>query len=176
MPRRFTETSEPLPAAGLLRRLLAMVYDGLICIALLMVVTEIYNTIYQVIVGAARYKELFDSGATTHDPLLTSVLFVSLYLFFAYFWTRNGQTLGMQVWLIRVQNPDGSSISWLQALLRFMMGFVCWGAAGLGYLWLLVDRKHQTWTDRFSESIVVKLPRPYGHKDKASAETKTTPE
>ncbi|WP_097460311.1 RDD family protein [Mangrovitalea sediminis] len=176
MPRRFPEAPDSLPAAGLLRRFLAMVYDGLICIALLMVVTEIYNTIYQLSVGADRYKVLFESGATTHDPLLTSVLFISLYLFFAYFWTRTGQTLGMQVWLIRTQNPDGSSISWLQALLRFMMGFVSWGAVGLGYLWQLVDRKHQTWTDRFSESIVVRLPRPYGNKDKTETKGETTTE
>jgi len=164
MARQFADTPQVMGSAGLLRRLLAMVYDGLICIALLMVVTGIYNSAYKAVVGAERYKQLFESGATVagKDPLLASVLFISLYLFFAYFWTRNGQTLGMQVWHIRVQNRNNTSISWLQALLRFLMGWISWAALGLGYLWMLFDRSKRTWTDRFSESVTVRIAKPYG--------------
>ena len=168
MPRHFADKPEVLGSAGLIRRLLAMVYDGLISIALLMVVTGIYNSIYKAVVGAGRYKQLFESGATVagKDPLLASVLFISLYLFFAYFWTFNGQTLGMQVWHIRIQNKDGSHISWLQALLRFLMGWISWAAVGLGYFWVLVDRQGRSWTDRFSESVTVRIAKPYGKEAK----------
>ena len=110
-------------------------------------------------IGFDRYAALAEAGKLTTDPLLTSVLFITLYLFFGYFWTRSGQTLGMQVWRIRVENADGISISWMQALLRFMMGWVSWLALGLGYLWMLWDSERLTWTDRFSESRVVAVPK-----------------
>src|SRR5690554_7229397 len=60
-----------------------------------------------------------EAGQLSGDPGLTFVLFLVLYLFFAYFWTRLGQTLGMQVWRIRIENLDGTSVSWTQALFRY---------------------------------------------------------
>ncbi len=160
MPRRFHDRDELLAPATLLKRLLAMLYDGLICIAVLLVATWIYTLIAASIIGFERYAALAEAGRITTDPLLTSVLFVTLYLFFGYFWTRSGQTLGMQVWRIRVENADGTSISWMQALLRYMMGWASWLALGLGYLWMLWDSERLTWTDRFSESRVVAVPKP----------------
>jgi len=158
MPHPLPHADQDLPPATLRRRLLAMLYDGLICVALVMVVTMIYTLLQAQVMGVEQYKALAERGAVT-DPLLTSVLFVSLFLFFAYFWTRSGQTLGMQAWRIRVQNPDGTAISWTQALLRFMMGWLSWAPAGLGYFWMLFDPGSRTWTDRFSESQVVQIPK-----------------
>lgn len=162
MPRRFPERADQLSPAPLIRRLVAMLYDGLICIALLMVVTMIYTFALAGILGDEQYKALEAAGQMRGGPLLTSLMFVSLFLFFGYFWTRTGQTLGMQVWHLRVQNQDGSSISWLQALLRFMMGWVSWACLGLGWLWMLFGQERLSWTDRFSESRVYRIPKRYG--------------
>ncbi|WP_404363419.1 RDD family protein [Marinobacter sp.] len=157
MARRFHDPEELLPPASLVKRLLAMLYDGLICIAVLLVVTWAYTLVAAWITGFDRYAELAEKGQLNTDPLLTSVLFVTLYLFFGYFWTRTGQTLGMQVWRIRVENANGTSITWVQALLRYMMGWLSWAPLGLGYLWMIWDSEKRTWTDRFSESRVVSL-------------------
>ncbi|MBS3802969.1 MAG: RDD family protein [Oleiphilaceae bacterium] len=159
MPRRFHDQEEILPPASLLKRLLAMLYDGLICIAVLLVITWAYTLLAAWTIGFDQYQALAEGGKLNTDPLLTLVLLVSLYLFFGYFWTRSGQTLGMQVWRIRVENNNGTSISWLQALLRFMMSWVSWLAAGLGYWWMLFDPQRATWHDRFSESRVVSVPK-----------------
>ena len=164
--RPFPETSDQLRQAGLIRRLGAMLYDGLICIALLMVVTGIYTAASKALVGDERYEQLFKSGATSHDPILSSILFISLFLFFGYFWTHNGQTLGMQVWHLRIQNENRQPISWLQALMRFFMGWISWAALGLGYLWVLFDRQGRSWPDRFSESQTVRIPKPYGKESR----------
>ncbi len=80
-------------------------------------------------------------------------------LFFGWFWTRSGQTLGMQAWRLRVQQPDGSPISWRQALVRMggaVLSALCLGA---GYWWLLFDRERRTWHDRLSGTRVVLLPK-----------------
>jgi hypothetical protein len=67
------------------------------------------------------HAQFTEAGALDGDPLLSTVLLFVLFGFFAKFWTWSGQTLGMQVWCIRVQNADGSSISLWQALLRFVV-------------------------------------------------------
>jgi len=159
MPKLFDEPIEQLKPAPLWRRLAAMFYDGLLAIALMMVTTGIYTAISAILLGAAKYKLLSESGSTTHDPLLSSVLFVTLFLFFAYFWTKSGQTLGMQVWHIRIQNGDGSSVRWTQALLRFLMAGVSMLILGLGYWWVLFDNSKMSWHDRFSDSYVMQIPK-----------------
>ncbi len=58
-----------------------------------------------------------------------------------------------------MQNRDGSAISLLQALLRFMIAIASWLCLGLGFLWMLWDKDKRTWHDRYSESQVVRLPK-----------------
>ncbi|MGC3634195.1 RDD family protein, partial [Pseudomonas aeruginosa] len=70
-----------------------------------------------------------------------------------------GQTLGMEVWGLRVQNRDGSAICLLQALLRFMIAIASWLWLGLGFLWMLWVKDKRTWHDRYSECQVVRLPK-----------------
>ena len=48
-------------------------------------------------------------------------------------------------------------VSWWQLLLRFLVAVPSGLLFGLGYLWILVDRKHLSWHDRYSETTVVQL-------------------
>jgi len=156
---KFTETRDDLAPASVFRRLAAMFYDFILCITLVLVMTGLYMMIANTILGGDTYKSMNDSGQSVHDPFLSSILFISLYIFFGFFWTKNGQTLGMQVWHIRVQNKDNTSISWKQALLRFFMGIVSWLAFGIGHLWPLFDAKRRSWQCIFSESELVRIPK-----------------
>ncbi len=161
---KFPETEDQISKATLSRRLAAMFYDTLLCIALLMVTTGIYMTVSHAILGAEAYKALNESGKTINDPLLSSTLFVTLFIFFGYFWTKTGQTLGMQVWHIRIQTPDNTTITWNQALVRF---FTAWASAlcfGLGYAWILIDKNNKSWQCLASDSVVVKIPKPIKNK------------
>ena len=75
-----------------------MFYDFLLCVALMMVVTLVYQQgILRLIYGSEHLRELADRGALIGDPLLSTLLVFALFGFFAKFWTHNGQTLGMQV-------------------------------------------------------------------------------
>jgi len=158
MIRRFPEDPNTLPIAPLWRRFAAMFYDSLLVIALLFVITAIYLAVAAAVMGGDALKIHLDSGGMERDPFYKTVLFLSVFFFFAYFWRRLGQTLGMQVWRVRIQNPDGTSITWLQCLLRFMVAIVSWLCLGLGYFWMLWDKEQLTWQDRYSESKVVVLP------------------
>jgi len=148
------------PPAGLVRRLAAMFYDFLLCMALMMVITLLYQQgLLRLIHGSEQLKALADAGGLDHDPVLASLLLIGVFAFFAKFWTHNGQTLGMQVWGVRIQNQDGSAIDLWQALLRFFIAIGSWLCCGLGFLWMLWDKDKRTWHDRYSDSVVVQLPK-----------------
>lgn len=136
-----------LPHCALLRRLAAITYDALLLGALLLI--------------ASALALVFTGGEPVKpgNPFMTTYIFVVSFLFFAWFWTHGGQTLGMRAWRIRVQQRDGSPITLWQALLRFLAAFVSWGALGLGFLWSLLDKEKLTWHDRYSMTVLVVLPR-----------------
>ncbi|HEB98385.1 MAG TPA: RDD family protein [Thiotrichales bacterium] len=139
-------TAKDLPRAGLGRRLAAMLYDSMLLAAVLFF--------------ASLFALPFVGDSAAHNPAFKAYLFSVVYFFFAWFWIHGGQTLGMRAWRLRVQTLDGRPIGWMQSLLRFLAAIPSLLAFGLGYLWLLVDRDRMTWHDRFSESVVVVLPRP----------------
>ena len=159
MPKHMLRPEGTFPAAGLGKRLAAMFYDSLLCLALLIVVTFLYKLLQMGIYGEAELRKLSDAGALDGDPVLSTLLFFSLFGFFAKFWTHNGQTLGMQVWGLRVQNRNGQAISLWQALLRFLASIVSWLPLGLGYLWPLWDKEKRSWHDIYSESQIIQLPK-----------------
>jgi len=159
MSKHVLRPQGDFPPAGLGRRLAAIAYDGLLCVALLMVITFLYKLIWMGFVGEARLRALSDAGALDGDPLLSTLLLCALFAFFAKFWTHAGQTLGMQVWGIRVQNADGTGISLWQALLRFVVAIASWLCVGLGFFWSLFDKQKRSWHDMYSETQVVRIPK-----------------
>ena len=159
MPKHMLSPQGDYAPAGLVRRLAAMFYDFLLCTALLIVTAGAYKMIQMAIIGEARMRELTEAGALDGDPLLSTVLLFVLFGFFAKFWTHGGQTLGMQVWGVRVQNADGTAISLWQALLRFVVSIASWLCLGLGFFWALIDKRQRGWHDIYSESHLVRVPK-----------------
>lgn len=160
MPKHMLRPEGDYPPADLTRRLAAIFYDSLLCLALAMVVTLAYQQgLLRAIYGSEQLKAMSEAGALDSDPLLASLVFLSLFAFFAKFWTHNGQTLGMQVWRIRVQNKDGSAISLWQALIRFLTAMLSWACLGFGFWWILWDKRKCGWHDHYSESLIVLLPK-----------------
>lgn len=159
MPIRFPEPENVLDPASFFRRLAAIFYDSLLCIALMFVVTGLYMSISHASLGAEEYKLMNDQGQTIKDPLLTALLLTSLFTFFGFFWTKTGQTLGMQVWHIRVQTNEGLSLTWSQALIRFVIAFISAFCFGLGYLWMLFDDEKKTIQCHLSNTRIVRIPK-----------------
>lgn len=144
MRKRFADLDQTWPA-GLGRRLGAMIYDALILMAVWMLLGFVAVAI--------------NDGEANTSPLFHSLLFVVTFAFFAFFWMRGGMTLGMQAWRLRVQTPDGMSITLMQSLVRFVAAWVSLAALGLGYWWILFDAERRSWSDIASQTRVVVLPR-----------------
>jgi uncharacterized RDD family membrane protein YckC len=137
-------SSAPKPA-GLGRRLAALLYDSLLLLALWFIAVAI--------VLPLNRGEAF----APHNPLLTTYLLFISFCFYGWFWMHGGQTLGMRAWRLQLRNLRPGPMSWWQVLLRFLVAVPCGALFGLGYLWILVDRKHLSWHDRLSETTVVQL-------------------
>jgi len=126
---------------GLLRVLAAIFYD-LWLIAALWFLGVIIDTLLRQEPGG-NYLLLWTWWALS--PLL----------FFGWFWTHGGQTLGMRSWRIRVVNSEGEAVGWGQALRRYLGAILSWGAAGLGFVWILLDHDSCSWHDRLSGTYLV---------------------
>lgn len=76
-------------------------------------------------------------------------------VFFSWFWMHGGQTLGMRAWRLRLLSNDGASVTLRQSLIRYVGAIVSMFALGLGYLWIMFDRRGLAWHDRLSSTRLV---------------------
>ena len=134
------------PSPGLIRRLSAIVYDTLLLFAVLFLAT-----IPVLLFTAGR-------PIPPNEPVYTGYLLLVSFIYFAWFWTHGGQTLGMRAWRIRLRGPQAGPVSWFQAAARFCYAIVSWLALGAGFLWVLWDRDRRAWHDNLSRTFLVLEP------------------
>jgi uncharacterized RDD family membrane protein YckC len=154
-------TNTPLPPAGFLRRFGALFYDSLVVLAIIMMAGGIVIAVMEALVAAGllSYAPYSDASDLLSRHPTVSVIY-TLYLafvwigFFAFFWTRGGQTLGMRAWKIEIQNLQGGRITMTQALIR-----VATSAFGLANLAVLIDPKKRGFHDIWAKTQVVVLPK-----------------
>ena len=72
-------------------------------------------------------------------------------------WHRGGQTLGMRPWRLKVLRADGRRAGLRALALRYAVATLSLAAAGLGFLWALVDHERRTWHDLASGTVLVRL-------------------
>ena len=133
--------------APLSRRLGAMLYDGLLVVALMM-----FATVPFVIV---RGGESVEPG----DPYYRLTMLIIAWLFFAGFWSRSGRTLGLQAWRLRIETPAGERPGFGAASLRFLAAIISWLPLGLGFWWQLWDNDSLSWHDRLSGTRLRYYPK-----------------
>ncbi|MGH8185500.1 MAG: RDD family protein [Steroidobacteraceae bacterium] len=139
-------------SAGVWRRFGAMLYDSLLVIALMMLLTAAFLPLTG---GEAIMWSRFPAVALTYNAVRVLLVFG----FFGWFWTRRGQTLGMAAWRMRIEREDGRLPGWGDAVKRFAGAAVSLAALGLGYFWIWVDRDRLAWHDRWSRTRVIVLPK-----------------
>ena len=132
----------------LARRIAAMLYDGLLILALLFMSTLPFI--------AAQGGEPVEPS---ENLLYQAVLAIVIYGFFVGFWTRSGRTLGMQSWRLQLETMDGEKASLGAATIRFFAALLSWAPAGLGFLWSLWDKDRLAWHDRISKTHLVYYPK-----------------
>jgi len=135
-------------AASLGRRLMAMIYDSLLLLALWFL---------------AAIPLLWLPPESRSVPWVRPAIQIYFSLvafgFFGGFWVHGGQTLGMRAWRLQLVADGDSGIGWARALVRLLAAMLSWLCLGLGFLWILVDRRGMAWHDRLSRTRIILLPK-----------------
>jgi uncharacterized RDD family membrane protein YckC len=141
MPTPSDTVAKP---AGLLPRLGAALYDGLLLLALFFLAAALVDPFMP--------QDHVPAGALWFRLYLLLVAF----FFYGWFWTHGGQTLGMRAWRLRVVCRDGRPLRWPRAALRFLVAVPSW-ASLLGVLWCVAGG--HALHDRFSGTQTLRLPK-----------------
>ena len=143
---------------GLIKRLSVVIYDGLLLAGVLffcLVITfGIGLYLFKVINGAGIQE--YPQFKALISALVIIVALILAYFFYGWFWTKGGQTLGMRAWHLYLIDEDGKFVSWKTARIRFLVAIFSWACLGMGFAWILVNRKNLTWHDIASKTQIVK--------------------
>lgn len=150
--------------AGLRQRLFAMFYDAFLIGALLFCTLAVYVITIVSISGdfnqatdVVNNDVLYNAQPTPLGWPIYPILIAVYVGFYLYFWQATGQTLGMQVWKIKLVSKDGLAVSKQQGLTRIIGAALSVFAAGFGYWVLLLNKDNGTWHDRWSKTHVISL-------------------
>ncbi len=126
-----------------------MIYDGLILIAIWMLIAAVYIFVVH----------LATKGVPENALILQFTLFpieiFGTFLFFDYFWRTKGQTLGMLAWKIKLENNQGDLVDRRTALIRWSTSVFSLLAGGIGYWTAIIRQDKRTLHDVLSDTRVI---------------------
>lgn len=125
------------------RRLLAIVYDSFLVIAVVML-----SSVWMPLIPEPW------QGITAVRIIKLVYILAVVYAFFGWFWTHGGQTLGMRAWKMRLYTDRRGKPTWRHALTRYLGAWLSALSFGLGFLWVLFDRDRKSWHDHWSNTYL----------------------
>lgn len=117
-----TAAGEVLETPGVMRRLAAFTYEGVLLFGVVMIAGYLYSSLTQ-----QRHALHGQTG-------LQAFLFVVLAIYFVWFWSHGGQTVAMRAWHLRLVTHDGQSVGQGRAALRYLASWV-WFLPALATAW-----------------------------------------
>lgn len=185
LPNFFSKTGAAQQAtiAKPITRLIAIIYDGMLILAMLFLVGAILSVLGTVL--------FLDTGTTSQDAktlpqwyqnvVMTPSFVLTLVGFYGIFWRKSGQTLGMQTWQLKTVNDKGLLLTWRQSFVRIIsacllpvicavIGYLLHGsklavlvATVLGFLFNFLfcnfNRRGLAVHDMLSNTITLKIPK-----------------
>lgn len=148
--------------AGFFRRLVAMVYDTLVaiavgmCAAMVMIVTFVV-LLKNGVLDLQGYAEPADliQASTLYKTIIQVWVGGWIIGFFLWFWKKGGQTIGMRAWRLRIYSTVDEPMTWSRLIVRLIASL-----GGLGTLLVLFDfRNKQSLQDRVAKTEVVHLTK-----------------
>jgi uncharacterized RDD family membrane protein YckC len=132
--------------AGFLTRAFAWVVDQVIVFMFTLLAALLMSVFLGIL---ASFGHEWAKSIVAAMILILLLLWVSgQFIYFGYFWSTRGYTLGMMLFGIQVLGPNSELISFTRAGLRGTFGYsISCLIIGLGYLWALFDKHNQTWHD-----------------------------
>lgn len=98
-----------LPTPSRWRRFFCMLYEGILLFGLVFGVLLVFDFLTQ-----SRHALFLRDARQV-------ILFLTIGLYFLLSWRKNGQTLPMKTWHMRLQTVLGAKLSWGRALFRYVL-------------------------------------------------------
>ncbi|MGH2502019.1 MAG: RDD family protein, partial [Ktedonobacterales bacterium] len=149
--------------AGFASRAIALVID----LVVMSMAVLIAIALIQSVLGFFTLYGLIGQRITQSDPfraLLVAVTsLIGAVIVIGYpvgFWVLLGQTPGKLLMGLRIELVNGQPLTIRYALLRYAGYWLSAIPLGLGFLWVLVDERRQTWHDKLAGTCVTYQSRP----------------
>lgn len=126
-------------------RVLSLIYDAVIALALLM-----FSSTLVVLLNAG--SPVTPGGIAAFLAFLFFWSILGAYAIIS--WRRGGQTLGMRPWRLKVLSAAGTQASWQSLCLRYGVASL---TLGLGAIWSLFDNNRRALHDIVSGTVLVRL-------------------
>lgn len=147
--------------AGFSSRMLAFFVDTVILVLTFVILSWFISVSIRIlpvarIFGFSLSKLLGPEGTAQLLSFNTfiAVATFSTILYYVFFWTIIGQTLGMVLLGLRVVTVEGRRLTVWRALLRFIGYMIAALPFFLGFAWILVDDRRQGWHDKLARTYV----------------------
>ena len=103
-------------------RMAAILYDGMLILALLFLVGTLLTVIGTLITMETGSESSQAQSLPTwyQNVIMTPSFILTLVGFYGLFWRRGGQTLGMQTWRLKTVNNSGHLLTWGQSFKRVL--------------------------------------------------------
>lgn len=107
-------------------RMIAIVYDGMLILALLFLVGTVLSVLgtYLFVPIGTTSQEAQRLPVWYQNGVMTPAFIMTLVGFYGLFWRRGGQTLGMQTWRLKTVTQEGKLLNWTQSLIRILSACV----------------------------------------------------
>lgn len=181
-PQRAPGVEEPTIAKPM-ERVVAIVYDGMLILALLFLVGTVLTVIGTLMTmqTGTQSSEAQSLPTWYQNFIMTPSFVLTLVAFYGLFWRRGGQTLGMQTWRLKTVNNTGHLLTWGQSFKRILaaclipllcgiIGSLIDGSRAVllasiflgwifNYVFCLFNRRGLAVQDMLSNTITLKMPK-----------------
>ena len=144
---------EKTPYVGPFLRIIASVYDFFLLFGVWVFVGSL-----GLFINNLGFSSIYD--VKNFNPILgLTLIIISGWVFFAFFWIKGGQTLGMQVWKFKIVNTDPSygRITLKQTFLRYLVNCGMLALLGMPLFLIYSDSKKLAVNDILSKTKLEKI-------------------
>ena len=142
---------------GFFRRLAVIFYDWVLLSAVILVAVSLFTILTDLLLGKGSSQQLLQTSWI--KVLYQLYLLLIGMLFYVWFWTHGGQTLGMKVWKVKIVDNKGNQPGFKQALLHLLLAILTNLPFGLGFIWLVFHAEKQTLYDTWSKTRLIQLEK-----------------
>jgi uncharacterized RDD family membrane protein YckC len=148
------------PVAGIIRRIAALIYDSFLLFAIWIAVGAfIILPIRFSIYGLPEDNDDWSGFPFIIQIVLSCFILMTLAGYYFVCWRKQGQSLGMKAWRLKLQQPNGELADAKQCILRSLIAPFSIGFFGLGYAWCFVSSSRGCVHDQITGTEVILLPK-----------------